>query len=115
MKRYNPTEIEPKWQKDWADQGTYTVDLKDTSRQKYFGFAMLPYPSGSGLHTGHVRTYTLADVTVRAKRQQGFNAYNPIGWDAFGLPAENYAVKTGTAPKETTDKAIARFKEQLSR
>ncbi|HSE29457.1 MAG TPA: class I tRNA ligase family protein [Candidatus Saccharimonadales bacterium] len=115
MKRYNPNEIEPKWQKNWADQGTYKVNLKDDSRQKYFGFAMLPYPSGSGLHTGHVRTYTLADVTVRAKRQQGFNAYNPIGWDAFGLPAENYAIKTGTSPKETTDKAIVRFKEQLSR
>lgn len=115
MKRYNPKEIEPKWQKIWAEQQTYKVDLKNKSKQKYFGFAMLPYPSGSGLHTGHVRTYTLADVTVRAKRQQGFNAYNPIGWDAFGLPAENYAIKTGTPPKQTTDKAIDRFREQLQR
>lgn len=115
MKRYNPNQIEPKWQKIWEENKTYQVDLKDTTKPKFFGFAMLPYPSGTGLHTGHVRTYTLADVTVRAKRQQGFNAYNPIGWDAFGLPAENYAIKTGTPPKVTTDKAIARFKEQLSR
>src|SRR3546814_14630927 len=76
---------------------------------------MLPYPSGTGLHTGHVRTYTLADVVVRAKRQQGFNAYNPIGWDAFGLPAENYAIKTGTPPKVTIQKATDRFREQLTR
>lgn len=115
MKRYNPSDIEPKWQDIWQKNKTYQVDLQDTSKPKFFGFAMLPYPSGSGLHTGHVRTYTLADVTVRAKRQQGHNAYNPIGWDAFGLPAENHAIKTGTPPKETTDKAIARFREQLQR
>lgn len=115
MKRYNPSDIEPKWQKIWAQEGTYKVDTKNTDKPKFFGFAMLPYPSGSGLHTGHVRTYTLADVTVRAKRQQGFNAYNPIGWDAFGLPAENHAIKTGTSPRETTIKAINRFREQLQR
>lgn len=115
MKRYNPAEIEPKWQKVWKEDGTYSVDLKDVSRQNFYGFAMLPYPSGTGLHTGHVRTYTLADVTVRTKRQQGYNAYNPIGWDAFGLPAENYAIKTGTPPKETIATATARFREQLTR
>ncbi|HWZ65253.1 MAG TPA: class I tRNA ligase family protein [Patescibacteria group bacterium] len=115
MQRYNPKDIETKWQKNWQTDSTYSVDLKDTTKPKFYGFAMLPYPSGTGLHTGHVRTYTLADVTVRAKRQQGFNAYNPIGWDAFGLPAENYAIKTGISPKETIAKATDRFREQLSR
>lgn len=115
MQRYNPKEIEPKWQQKWAEEGTYAVDFHDTTKPKYYGFAMLPYPSGTGLHTGHVRTYTLADVTVRAKRQQGYNAYNPIGWDAFGLPAENYAIKTGTSPQETIKKATDRFRQQLTR
>ncbi len=115
MQRYNPKEIEPKWQQKWAEDKTYHVDLQDTTKPKFYGFAMLPYPSGTGLHTGHVRTYTLADVTVRAKRQQGYNAYNPIGWDAFGLPAENYAIKTGTSPQETIQKATDRFREQLTR
>jgi leucyl-tRNA synthetase len=115
MKRYNPAQIEAKWQQQWEKDGTYKVDLTDHSKPKFYGFAMLPYPSGTGLHTGHVRTYTLADVTVRAKRQQGFNAYNPIGWDAFGLPAENYAIKTGTPPEQTIATATARFKEQLTR
>lgn len=115
MQRYNPKDIETKWQKKWQIDSTYQVDTKNTAKPKFYGFAMLPYPSGTGLHTGHVRTYTLADVAVRAKRQQGFNAYNPIGWDAFGLPAENYAIKTGTPPKETIAKATARFREQLSR
>jgi leucyl-tRNA synthetase len=115
MKRYDPKDIEPKWQKIWQANATYYVDTADKTKPKFYGFAMLPYPSGTGLHTGHVRTYTLADVAVRAKRQQGFNAYNPIGWDAFGLPAENYAIKTGTPPKETIAKATDRFREQLSR
>ncbi len=115
MQRYNPKEIEPKWQRKWTEDKTYHVDLQDNTKPKFYGFAMLPYPSGTGLHTGHVRTYTLADVTVRVKRQQGFNAYNPIGWDAFGLPAENYAIKTGISPQETIAKATARFREQLTR
>lgn len=115
MKQYNPSQIEPKWQRTWQKNNTYKADLQDSTKPKFYGFAMLPYPSGTGLHTGHVRTYTLADVTVRAKRQQGFNAYNPIGWDAFGLPAENYAIKTGISPQQTIAKATERFKEQLSR
>jgi leucyl-tRNA synthetase len=115
VQRYNPKDIEPKWQAKWAADKTYAVDLHDDSKPKFYGFAMLPYPSGTGLHTGHVRTYTLADVTVRAKRQQGYNAYNPIGWDAFGLPAENYAIKTGQSPQETIRIATDRFREQLTR
>lgn len=112
MNKYNPKEIEPKWQKVWADQKTYQVS-EDASKKKMYATPMLPYPSGSGLHTGHVRNYSISDAVARYYRQQGYNAMTNIAWDAFGLPAENYAIKTGTPPAESTAKNIAYFKEQL--
>ena len=115
MKRYNPTEIEQKWQEKWEKDGTYKVDLLDRSRPKYFGFSMLPGITGAGIHIGHGRTYQFSDIKVRAKRQQGFNAYHPIGWDSFGLPVENYAIKVGKKPRDAHDDAKVNFKRQLKR
>jgi leucyl-tRNA synthetase len=115
MKRYNPIEIEQKWQTKWEQDGTYTVDLHDHSRPKYLGFSMLPGITGAGIHIGHGRTFQFSDIKVRAKRQQGFNAYHPIGWDSFGLPVENYAIKIGKKPREAHDEAKANFIKQLKR
>ncbi|OGL32606.1 leucine--tRNA ligase, partial [Candidatus Saccharibacteria bacterium RIFCSPHIGHO2_12_FULL_42_8] len=115
MQRYEPLDIETKWQKKWETDGTYTVDFTDTSKPKYFGMSMLPGITGSGIHIGHGRTFQFSDIKVRAKRQQGFNAYNPIGWDSFGLPVENYAIKVGKKPREAHDEAKENFKTQLKR
>ena len=112
MNRYNPKDIEPKWQQIWAEQKTYQV-TEDQGKKKLYSTPMLPYPSGAGLHTGHVRNYSISDAITRYYRQQGYNAMTNIAWDAFGLPAENYAIKTGTPPAESTAKNIAYFKEQL--
>lgn len=114
MKRYEPKNIEPKWQKTWAETRLYEV-TEDEARPKIYASPMLPYPSGTGLHTGHVRNYSIADAVARFYRQKGFNTMSNIAWDAFGLPAENFAIKTGTPPAESTDKNIAYFKEQLHR
>ena len=111
MQRYNPKEIEPKWQTWWDEKGTYKADL-DSGRPKYIGFGMFNYPSGAGIHVGHVKNFTLPDVLLRAKRQQGFEAYSPVGFDSFGLPAENYAIKTGQSPRKTTDDAIEMYRKQ---
>ncbi len=111
MSRYNPKEIEPKWQKIWEDQGIYVVDF-DSPKPKFVGFGMFNYPSGAGIHVGHARNFTIPDVITRVKRQQGFEAYQPVGWDSFGLPAENYAIKTGVAPQESTKTAIAKYYDQ---
>ena len=115
MKRYNPTEIEPKWQAVWEKDGTYEVDLEDTSKKKYYAFSMLPGITGAGIHIGHGRTYQFSDIKVRTKRQQGYNAYHPIGWDSFGLPVENYAIKIGKSPRIAHDEALVNFKDQLKR
>ena len=115
MKRYNPTEIEQKWQAQWEVDNTYQADLADTSRPKYYAFSMLPGITGAGIHIGHGRTYQFSDIKVRAKRQQGFNAYHPIGWDSFGLPVENYAIKVGKQPRKAHDDAKENFKTQLKR
>jgi leucyl-tRNA synthetase len=115
MKRYNPIDIEAKWQAKWDHDGTYTVDLHDHSRPKYLGFSMLPGITGAGIHIGHGRTFQFSDIKVRAKRQQGFNAYHPIGWDSFGLPVENYAIKIGKKPREAHDEAKQNFIRQLKR
>lgn len=111
---YKPHIIEPKWQQYWDDNQTYKVG-EDTSRPKYYVLDMFPYPSGAGLHVGHVEGYTATDITARYKRLRGFNVLHPMGWDAFGLPAEQYALKTGTHPAETTEKNVATFKRQLKR
>jgi leucyl-tRNA synthetase len=115
MQRYNPVEIEKKWQKVWEDNKTYQVDFADHSKPKYYGFSMLPGITGAGIHVGHGRTFQFSDIKVRAKRQQGYNAYHPIGWDSFGLPVENYAIKIGKTPRVAHDEARVIFKNQLKR
>ena len=115
MKRYNPTEIEKKWQQVWEENGTYKVDFSDHTKPKYYAMSMLPGITGAGIHTGHGRTFQFSDIKVRAKRQQGYNAYHPIGWDSFGLPVENYAIKIGKKPREAHDEALVNFKRQLKR
>ncbi len=112
MYPYNPAEIETKWQQYWLKNKTF-ITPTDTSKPKYYVLDMFPYPSGAGLHVGHPEGYTATDIIARYKRMKGFNVLHPIGWDAFGLPAEQYAVKTGTHPKITTEKNINRFREQL--
>ncbi|HET8690024.1 MAG TPA: class I tRNA ligase family protein, partial [Candidatus Saccharimonadales bacterium] len=114
MKRYNPSEIESKWQKIWAETKLYQA-TEDSSKTKKYVAGMFPYPSGAGLHVGHVRNYSIVDVIARFHRQQGYNVMNPIGWDTFGLPAENYAIKTGTPPAESTAINIKNFKNQFLR
>ena len=96
---YHPNEIEPKWQEYWAEHGTYVVD-EDAERPKYYVLDMFPYPSGSGLHVGHVEGYTATDIMARYKRMRGYNVLHPMGWDAFGLPAEQHAIKTGEHPAD---------------
>jgi leucyl-tRNA synthetase len=106
MQRYNPKDIESKWQKIWDEQKTYQVEA-DPAKPKSYVTAMFPYPSGAGLHVGHVRNYSITDTIARFERAKGKNVLSAIGWDAFGLPAENYAIKTGTPPAESTATNIA--------
>jgi len=114
MKRYNPSEIEPKWQAVWEEQKTYYAK-DDLSKQKLYISPMFPYPSGAGMHTGHAFEHAIVDAIARFHRAHGKNVLNPMGWDSFGLPAENYAIKTGTAPAVVTKTNIANFKNQLKR
>jgi len=109
---YDPSQIEPKWQKYWEGKQIFKAEV-DRSRPKYYILDMFPYPSGDGLHVGHPEGYTATDILARYKRTKGFNVLHPMGWDAFGLPAENYAVKTGTHPRVTTEKNIATFRRQM--
>jgi leucyl-tRNA synthetase len=111
MKRYNPKEIEPKWQAVWDQTNTYTTDL-NSDKPKYIAMSMFNYPSGAGIHIGHAMNYTISDVKARFKRQQGYASYHPVGWDAFGLPAENYAIKTGVSPQESMAKIIPSYHKQ---
>lgn len=115
MKRYEPLQIEQKWQDIWLKENTYAAIDGDESKPKVYAAEMFPYPSGAGLHVGHVRNFTIVDVIARFYRQQGYNVLRPIGWDTFGLPAENYAIKTGESPKRTTATNIANFKRQYQR
>jgi len=110
--KYNHQEIEAKWQKYWLENKTFKSDV-DHSKPKYYVLDMFPYPSGSGLHVGHVEGYTATDIVARHKRQKGFNVLHPMGWDSFGLPAEQYAIRTGTHPGVTTAKNIDNFRRQL--
>ena len=111
---YNFTDIEKKWQKKWVENKTYKV-VEDKNKQKFYVLNMFPYPSGAGLHVGHPLGYIASDIYARYKRLQGFNVLNPMGYDAFGLPAEQYAIQTGQHPAITTDKNIARYREQLDK
>ena len=109
---YNFKEVEEKWQKKWEKEGTFNAK-QDVSLPKWFGLIEFPYPSGQGLHVGHPRSYTALDIIARKKRMQGYNVLYPIGFDAFGLPAENYAIKNHIHPRITTEQNIAHFKQQL--
>ncbi len=110
--KYDHQHIEEKWQKYWEDHQTYKVEV-DRSKPKYYILDMFPYPSGAGLHVGHVTGYTATDIMSRYKRQKGFNVLHPMGWDSFGLPAEQYAIRTGTHPAVTTQKNITTYRRQL--
>ncbi|WP_069131379.1 leucine--tRNA ligase [Rhodohalobacter halophilus] len=112
MSSYDPSAVETRWQQYWKENKTFKTP-EDHDKPKYYILDMFPYPSGSGLHVGHPEGYTATDILARYKRMKGFNVLHPIGWDAFGLPAEQYAIKTGTHPRETTEKNINRFREQL--
>ena len=107
-------EIEKKWNKKWEETQLYKV-VEDTTRPKYYVLDMFPYPSGSGLHVGHPLGYVASDIVSRYKRLKGFNVLHPMGFDAFGLPAEQYAIETGQHPAVTTEKNINYFREQLMR
>ena len=112
MAKYNFKNIEKKWQKQWEEDGIYKA--KDFSKkEKFYCMIEFPYPSGAGLHVGHVRPYTAMDVVCRKQRMQGKNVLYPIGWDAFGLPTENYAIKTKKHPALVTKENIAVFKRQV--
>jgi len=112
MNQYEPAEIEKKWQDKWQKTKAFEASV-DFSKPKYYALVEFPYPSGDGLHVGHVRGYTAMDIIARKRRAEGFNVLYPMGWDAFGLPAENYAIKTGTAPSITTKENIEVYKKQI--
>ena len=109
---YDHSTVEPKWQSRWREAGLHRTPT-DPSKPKFYALDMFPYPSGAGLHVGHCEGYTATDVLTRWKRMQGFRVLHPMGWDAFGLPAENYAIKHGVHPRVTTQQAIANFKRQI--
>lgn len=111
MQRYNPKDIEPRWQKFWDETSTYTADLQ-SDKPKYIAMSMFNYPSGAGIHIGHAMNYTISDVKARFKRQQGYESYHPVGWDAFGMPAENYAIKSGVSPQVSMANIIPGYHKQ---
>ena len=111
---YNFRDIEQKWQKRWVENGTYRV-VEDKTKKKFYVLNMFPYPSGAGLHVGHPLGYIASDIYARYKRQQGFNVLNPMGYDAYGLPAEQYAIQTGQHPEKTTFENIDRYRSQLDK
>ncbi len=114
MKAYNFKEVEEKWQKKWEDAGVFHAE-DGSDKPKFYGLVEFPYPSGAGMHVGHIKAYSGLEVVSRKRRMQGYNVLFPIGFDAYGLPTENYAIKTGMHPREVTDKNIARFSDQLKR
>ena len=111
-KDYDFLKIEPHWQTFWEETKAFRA-ADDFSLPKYYALDMFPYPSGAGLHVGHPEGYTATDILSRYKRARGFNVLHPIGWDAFGLPAEQHAVKTGTHPSTNTQNNIAHFRRQI--
>ncbi len=110
--KYDPQVIEPKWQEFWEREGTFRTS-EDLTKPKFYALIEFPYPSGEGLHVGHPRPYTALDIVARKRRMQGYNVLFPIGWDAFGLPTENYAIKNKIHPRIVTERNVARFKQQL--
>lgn len=114
MKKYDPKVIEPKWQRVWADTKLYAAVTGDVTREKYYMLTEFPYPSAAGLHAGHIREYTIGDVIARHKRMQGFNVLYPMGYDAFGLPTENFAIKHKIRPQDATAQNVANFRKQFN-
>ena len=112
METYNYKKIEKKWQDKWEEAGIYNAK-NNSDKPKFYGLIEFPYPSGQGLHVGHPRSYTAMDIIARKRRMEGYNVLYPIGWDAFGLPAENYAIKNNVHPRIITAKNIENFKRQL--
>ena len=110
--RYDFKAVESKWQRIWDEKNAFAA-LEDYSRPKFYALVEFPYPSGQGLHVGHPRSYTALDIVSRKRRLQGYNVLYPMGWDAFGLPTENYAMKNHIHPEKVTRDNIARFKTQL--
>ena len=111
---YNHIEIEKKWQRFWKENRTYAV-TEDPSKEKFYVLDMFPYPSGAGLHVGHPLGYIASDIVARYKRLKGYNVLHPMGYDSFGLPAEQYAIQTGQHPAITTEQNIQRYRTQLDR
>lgn len=109
---YDHQQIEKKWQKFWDEDQTFAAP-NDSAKEKFYALDMFPYPSGQGLHVGHPEGYTATDIVSRFKRARGFNVLHPMGWDAFGLPAEQYALKTGNNPATFTNQNIQTFKNQI--
>jgi leucyl-tRNA synthetase len=114
MSRYDPHELEPRWQARWQAEQTFATD-EDPAKPKFYGLVMFPYPSGAGLHVGHPESYTAVDIVVRHKRACGYRVLHPMGWDAFGLPAERSAVREGIHPAVITRRNVANFRQQLER
>ncbi|HAP00035.1 MAG TPA: leucine--tRNA ligase, partial [Fibrobacteres bacterium] len=112
MPRYNPKDVEPKWQEYWLKKKTFKAEIR-ADKPKFYALDMFPYPSSNGLHVGHPEGYTATDIVCRYKRMKGFNVLHPMGWDAFGLPAEQHAIKTGTHPRATTEQNIKNFTRQI--
>src|SRR5258708_12095240 len=120
MNPYRPQDFESRWQAFWESEGLHRARGPgepgfDPAQPKYYVLDMFPYPSGTGLHVGHPLGYIATDIIARYKRMRGFNVLHPMGWDAFGLPAEQYAIKTGQHPAITTAENVGRFKDQLKR
>src|SRR5699024_4708450 len=109
---YDHKKMEKKWQRYWDEHKTFKT-TEDSNKKKYYARDMFPYPSRHGLHVGHPEGYTATDILSRMKRMQGYNVLHPMGWDAFGLPAEQYALKTGHSPREFTQKNINNFRRQI--
>src|SRR3954452_24207800 len=113
MPRYNPAEIEPKWQQFWAEKDTFRTPEVPAPGGKLYVLDMYPYPSGEGLHVGHPEGYTATDIVSRYRRHKGYNVLHPMGWDAFGLPTEQYAMKHNIHPRTVTERNVNNFRRQL--
>ena len=111
---YNFKAVEPKWQKKWEEAGVFHAEDR-SDKPKYYALVEFPYPSGAGMHVGHIKAYSGLEVLSRKRRLQGYNVLFPIGFDAYGLPTENYAIKTGIHPRKVTDTNIAKFTSQLKK
>ncbi len=110
---YEFKRIEQKWQKYWDENHTFEADSSDKTKPKFYGLVEFPYPSGYGLHVGHPRSYTALDIVSRKRRMEGYNVLYPMGWDAFGLPTENFAIKNKIHPRILTEKNVANYNRQL--